>query len=229
MIAILFADLLRRRFFSGMIASILLTVVANAAEVPTTSDWPTVGGDPGGMRHSALADINRSNVHRLKVAWTYRHGDYRSGWPQSDQKGTAFEATPLMVNDRLIFSTPFNRVIALNPETGKPLWTFDPKIDRSRRYANKYVSRGVAYWHDATATGPCASRILLGTLDARLIALDAATGMQLWRSKLPADAMATAMSYQANGRQFVVVAAGGHYMFAQRPKSDTLVGFALAE
>lgn len=177
MIAILFADLLRRRFFSGMIASILLTVVANAAEVPTTSDWPTVGGDPGGMRHSALADINRSNVHRLKVAWTYRHGDYRSGWPQSDQKGTAFEATPLMVNDRLIFSTPFNRVIALNPETGKPLWTFDPKIDRSRRYANKYVSRGVAYWHDATATGPCASRILLGTLDARLIALDAATGM----------------------------------------------------
>lgn len=144
------------------------------ANEPT--DWPTVGGDAGGMRYSPLADINRSNVRRLKVAWTYRHGDYRSGWPERDFKGTAFEASPIVVDGRLIFSTPFNRVIALDPQTGRELWAFDPKIDRARRYANKYVSRGVAYWRDTTAHGHCAARVFMGTLDARLIALDAATG-----------------------------------------------------
>ena len=70
---------------------------------------------------------------------------------------------------------------------------------------------------------------IASTMDRSFRAFDAASGAQLWRAKLPADAMATAMSYQAKGRQFVVVAAGGHYMFAQRPKSDTLVGFALAD
>ncbi len=154
----------------------LVSLAQAAASDDAPVDWPVVGGDAGGMRYSSLTDINRGNVQRLKLAWTYRHGDYRSGWPQSDLKGTAFQATPLMIDGRLIFSTPFNRLIALDPETGKELWVFDPKIDRSRRYANKYVSRGVAYWHDTKANGLCAARVFLGTLDARLIALDAATG-----------------------------------------------------
>ena len=156
---------------------IVVSVVdAIASEPITANEWPTVGGDPGGMRYSALADINRDNVHRLKVVWTYRHGDYRSGWPEGEFKGTAFEATPILVEGLLIFSTPFNRVIALDPETGKERWVFDPRIDRNRRYANKFVSRGVAYWRDASTTGHCSSRIFLGTLDARLISLDARTG-----------------------------------------------------
>ncbi|MBI3247837.1 MAG: pyrroloquinoline quinone-dependent dehydrogenase [Deltaproteobacteria bacterium] len=145
------------------------------AASPLIADWPVTGGDPGDMRYSPLAEIDRTNVARLQVAWTYRHGDYRSGWPDPF-KGTAFQATPLVVDNRLIFSTPYNRVIALAPETGKELWTFDPQIDTSRRFANLMVNRGVAYWKDPAAPGPCASRIFLGTLDARLLALDAATG-----------------------------------------------------
>lgn len=157
-----------------LFAALWAAAIAAARAAPT--EWTAVGGDAGGMRYSPLAEIDRGNVHRLKVAWIYRHGDFRSGWPESPLKGTAFQATPLMVDGRLIFSTPFNRVIALDPETGKELWVFDPKIDRSRRYPNKYVSRGVGYWRDAKANGKCASRVFLGTLDARLIALDAASG-----------------------------------------------------
>ncbi len=159
----------------------LMLVLHGAAQVAAlpSSDWPVTGGDPGGMRYSPLADINRTNVAQLQVAWTYRHGDYRSGWPDPF-KGTAFESTPIVVEGRLIFTTPYNRVIALAADTGKELWTFDPQIDKGRRFANLMVNRGVAYWKDPAAQGPCASRVFLGTLDARLVALDAKTGTLRW-------------------------------------------------
>ena len=142
------------------------------------NDWPVTGSDAGGTRYSTLHDIDRTTVSRLKVAWIYRHGDYRSGgiFPDRVAKGSAFEATPIVVERRLVFSTPFNRVIALDPETGKELWTFDPKIDKSRRFANMMINRGVAYWHDPSPSGACASRVFIATLDARLIALDLADG-----------------------------------------------------
>jgi len=143
------------------------------------SDWPVTGGDSGGMRYSELRQIDRSNVARLRIAWTYRHGDFKSGgiFPDRVTKGTAFEATPIVVENRLLFSTPFNRVIALDPDTGAELWTFDPKIDKHRRYGNMMINRGVAYWRrDDAAAGACASRLFLATLDARLVALDLADG-----------------------------------------------------
>jgi quinoprotein glucose dehydrogenase len=110
--------------------------------------------------------------------WTYRPGAVDGGglMPDSVTTGTAFEATPLVGAGRLIFSTPFNRVIALDPESGRELWTFDPQIDRSRRAANMFINRGVAYWRGPDSNAACARRVFLGTLDARLIAIDAATG-----------------------------------------------------
>ncbi len=125
----------------------------------------------------SVGDINRDNVKRLKVAWTYRHGDVRDpSGPDRPLRGTAFEATPILVEGRLIFTTPFNRVIALDPETGAELWTFDPKRDKGRRFGNMMINRGAAYWRDSNANGACASRVFFGTLDARLIALDVKTG-----------------------------------------------------
>ena len=150
---------------------------ARSSEVSTSGEWPVPAGDAGAQRYSPLTDINRRNVSQLKIAWTYRHGDYRSGWPDPF-KGTAFEASPIVVDNRLVFSTPFNRVIALDPETGRELWLFDPKIDKSRRFANLMVNRGVAFWRDGDRVGDCAKRVFLATLDARLIALDFATGQR---------------------------------------------------
>ena len=144
---------------------------------PATADWPVTEGAPGGGRFSPLADIRRENVASLRVAWRYRHGDFFEGaFPLRVNRGSAFESTPIVVDGRLFFTTPRNRVIALDPEDGRELWTFDPKLDRRAAYANMWINRGVAYWRDASAEGPCSARVLLATLDARLVALDAASG-----------------------------------------------------
>src|ERR1700746_1607369 len=78
-------------------------------------DWPVTGGDPGGMRYSPLREVDRSNVGDLEVAWTYRHGDYRSGWPDPFH-GTAFEATPIVVAGRPVLTTPSNRRVPPHTE-----------------------------------------------------------------------------------------------------------------
>jgi quinoprotein glucose dehydrogenase len=153
---------------------------------PAPSPWPTVEGDPGGSRYSPLAEIDRSNVGDLEIQWVYRHGDVTGSGRDYDPgrwfSSTAFEATPILVEGRLVFATPLSRVVALDPDTGAELWTFDPELAGARdllrgRYAPMMINRGVAWWPGSGAEqGPCSSRIFLAALDARLIALDAATG-----------------------------------------------------
>jgi quinoprotein glucose dehydrogenase len=168
----------RAAFRFGVVLLLLCSALDAAAEPPATADWPVTGGNDGGARYSPLADIDRTNVAELRPVWTYHHGDfYDGGWlPDYVNKGTAMETTPIVVDGRLIFTTPMNRVIALDPETGAELWTFDPKIDTERRFANMIINRGVAYWRGDREAG---ARVFLGTLDARLIALDAATGRRV--------------------------------------------------
>jgi quinoprotein glucose dehydrogenase len=137
-------------------------------------EWPAYGNDPGGTRYAPLAQIDRANVAGLRVAWTYRTGEQR-GAPAYGH--TAFEATPLMVDGTLYLSTPYSRVIALDAETGAERWAWDPGVDRARRLAI-VTSRGVSTWLDSAAASqaPCRRRIFVATIDARLIALDAAGG-----------------------------------------------------
>jgi membrane-bound PQQ-dependent dehydrogenase (glucose/quinate/shikimate family) len=140
------------------------------------SDWPNYGNDPGGMRHSSVTQINRENVSKLKVAWVYHTGDISDG--HDGRKRSGFETTPLLVDRTLYLTTPFNRVIALEPGTGKQIWAYDPKIDQSLDYGDGLINRGVATWLDPlrSATTICKRRIFEATADARLIALDAVTG-----------------------------------------------------
>jgi len=144
------------------------------AQDPLVGEWPTYGNDPGGTRYSPLNGITRESVANLRVAWIYRTGEAHDARPPGH---IAFEATPLMVDGTLFLSTPYDRVIALDPETGKERWTFDPNVDRRRRLA-LVTSRGVSTWLDAEADAgrACRRRIFIGTIDARLVALDAATG-----------------------------------------------------
>jgi quinoprotein glucose dehydrogenase len=131
-------------------------------------EWPYYGNDSGGQRYSPLKQIDKTNVSKLKVAWTYQTGDMSDGNEYPSR--SAFECTPLVIDGVLYLSTPFARVIALDAETGKEIWTFDPKLNRDRRY-NLFINRGVAYW-----AGEKDKRVFLGTLDGRLFALDARTG-----------------------------------------------------
>ena len=156
----------------------LLTTAATAtlAQSPDASDWGYYGGDAFGQHYSSLAEINRQNVSHLQVAWTYRTGELGAGFARAGN--LSFEATPLLAFGSLILETPTNIVIALEPETGRERWRYDPHIDRSRHYGET-SSRGVSVWEESDAkrqAAPCAHRIFTGTLDARLIALDAQTG-----------------------------------------------------
>lgn len=139
-------------------------------------DWAYYGHDAGGMRYSPSAQINRENIASLKVAWTFHTGDISDG--KGRRKRSGFESTPLMVDGTLYLTTPFNRVIALNPATGVQLWAYDPKIDLDADYGDGLVNRGVATWLDSArpARQPCQRRIFEATQDARLVSIDAATG-----------------------------------------------------
>jgi quinoprotein glucose dehydrogenase len=131
-------------------------------------DWPNYGRDPGGQRFSPLTAINRANVAKLEVAWTFRTGD---AYTPARSRPTAHEATPLYIDGVLYLSTPLGRVIALDPVTGRERWAFDGKAPRDMGYGD-FASRGVSSW---TSRGG-ERRILVATIDARLIALDAKTG-----------------------------------------------------
>jgi quinoprotein glucose dehydrogenase len=163
-----------------LFGAILLVACAgartNSADATAAGDWPAYGRDPGGARFSPLNEINTSNVAGLHEVWRYRTGDISDGslYPRK----STFESTPILFEGTLYLSTPFNRVIALDPETGAERWTFDPKIDRTIRYAEAFASRGVSAWSDPNASEgtSCARRIFLPTIDARLFAIDAATG-----------------------------------------------------
>jgi quinoprotein glucose dehydrogenase len=162
----------------GLLCGLFFLGLVSLARAQSISDsgWPTYANDAGGTRYSPLQQINRTNAEQLRVAWTYRTGALPHDPEELDHKA-AFEATPILVYGRLFLSTPYDHVIALNPETGAKIWEFDPKPELPYG-ASEVTSRGVSAWRDPSAKAgrPCGLRIYIGTLDARLIALDGETG-----------------------------------------------------
>jgi len=158
-----------------LLALAVLAAARAPAQSPEASDWGYYGGDMFGQRFSSLDQINRGNVARLTVAWTYHTGELGAGYAQA--RRLTFEATPVLAFGKLYLETGTNIVIALDPETGREQWRFDPRVDRTVRYAES-SARGVSVWAstDPRWSGPCARRVFTGTLDARLLALDADTG-----------------------------------------------------
>ncbi len=169
----------------GRWQALLLPCMALAAAVSAEEvgqGWPSYGGDAGGTRYSRAKQITRDNVGTLRKAWEYRTGDVSDG--KGAISATSFQATPILFEDTLYLCSPFNRVIALDPRTGTPRWTFDPKVEIRKDNQTRKTDggalrcRGVAAWSDgeASAGAPCARRIFEGVIDGRLIALDARTG-----------------------------------------------------
>jgi len=144
------------------------------------ADWPAYGGTYSARRYSPLTQINTDNVRRLERAWTFRTGDLpETRW--------GAETTPLKIGDTLYLCTARSRLIALDAATGRERWRFDPRVsDDNIPYTA--ACRGVAYYELPPASTPpdpqapiapapeCRTRIIAGTLDGRLIAVDARTG-----------------------------------------------------
>lgn len=149
-------------------------------------DWQSYGRSAFGDRYSPLTQITPDNAYLLAPAWTFRTGDLPG---PHDPQDTAAENTPLKANGMLYLCTPHSQVIALDPDSGKEIWRFDPKISPQNSASFKgwahMTCRGVAY-HDTGAYGPekalkgvvntCPKRIFVPTADARLIALNADNG-----------------------------------------------------
>ncbi len=137
--------------------------------------WSHYGNDQGGSRYSPAGQINRDNLDRLAPVWTFRTGETGEGYESGGKHG--FQATPILHKGTLFFSTAFNRVFAIDAGNGHERWRFNAGIDPKRGYS-EVANRGVALWTDDEA-GPqdaCRTRIFVGTLDARLISLDADNG-----------------------------------------------------
>lgn len=146
---------------------------AESTERRQTSDWPEYGGGQG-QRFADVDQITAANVDQLQAAWIYRTGDQSDGDSAAIPSGSAFEVTPVLVEGALVFCTPFNRVIALDPLTGGELWRFDPEVDLRGDYGNQLVCRGVSQWIDPLPDlrSACRSRIFTNTNDGYLLALD---------------------------------------------------------
>lgn len=141
------------------------------ADPPAQTGWGHYGGDAGGARWSSLDEIDRDTVGSLERAWSFSTGDMDKRPPKALARMAA-EATPVLADGRLVFCTPFNEVIALEPGSGTLIWRYDPQIDLDQRPANQFVCRGVAVWHDESGAG----RVFMGTNDGRLIALSLEDG-----------------------------------------------------
>src|SRR6202040_2748668 len=134
--------------------------IANAEHDP--ADWPSYGRTYSEQRFSPLAQITPDNARKLGLAW---YGDLDTNRGQ--------EATPLVIDGVMYFSTAWSLVKAYDAKTGKLLWSYDPEVPKELGIKGccDVVSRGVAAWH---------GKIFLGAFDGRLIALDANTGKPVW-------------------------------------------------
>jgi quinoprotein glucose dehydrogenase len=182
----------RARREAGALVVLVAAALTAATATAQQADWPTYGHDAGGQRFSPLNQINTSNVAQLKDAWTYHmrpaslatttapapsaaetaQRAAESAAPVFRRRGAgsrfnASQTTPLVINGVMYISTPYQRVVALDAATGKELWVYTVPG------ATQPSQRGVEYWPGDRQTAP---RIVFGTRDGKLIALDASTG-----------------------------------------------------
>jgi len=139
--------------------------------------WPTYGGDPGGLRFSTSSQITRTNAGQLHTVWTFHTHAVDTAAERVQMP--SFEATPVLSGDTLYLTSPFDVLFALDARTGAERWHYDPKLAPLTPYG-LVTSRGVALWPLGEVVQPnapaCSHRVFWGTLDARLLAVDAANG-----------------------------------------------------
>src|SRR6478735_215090 len=158
----------RRAWF---LAVLVVASLAAAKELPSRQvEWLFYGGDPGGMKYSALTDVNAANVQRLQLAWQWKHWET----PLEEYKTAPgfFESTPLMIDGVLYVTTPYNSIAAVDAETGKELWRFDGEAYKLGQVlsGSGWKLRGTAFWRENGRLF-----IFLNSRN-RLFALDARTG-----------------------------------------------------
>jgi quinoprotein glucose dehydrogenase len=154
---------------------IFVSVIASALWSPSLAqqEWPATGGDAGGMRYSGLTTINRTNVHRLQLAWTWKVGESSIRTVSGEEVvPSRFETTPVMVDNKLYLSTPLQRVVALDAATGRSIWAFNPQA-----FSQSPAPKNPRTVHRGVAVGVVGGqRVVFMNTRWRLLALSADTG-----------------------------------------------------
>jgi quinoprotein glucose dehydrogenase len=165
------------RLHGVLVCFALILLVQGTQTIAKAQGWPTYGGDAGGMRFSSANQITRDSIKDLHPVWSFH--THALDVQRVGSKNASFETTPVLLGRTLYLTSPFDSVFALNAATGRELWHHDPQI-KLKNDSFIVTSRGVALWpmsaSAAETTHSCATRVFLGTIDARLLALDAATG-----------------------------------------------------
>ena len=156
-------------FWSACVAGCVILVACRSSNFSSSTtgagdsaDWSMHGRSYDEQRFSPLKQINAENVGKLGLVWSHEFGTNRG-----------LEATPLVVNGVIYTTADWSVVYAMDARTGQVLWTFDPKVPRgrARMICCDVVNRGVALYN---------GKVYVGTLDGRLIALDAKSGAPVW-------------------------------------------------
>lgn len=157
---------------------ILATALILGSTLPAMAqqaDWTSFHGNEMGQKFSRSVQITPENVGQLEKVWEVHTGDVSNG--KGDIPGSVWSATPIVANDTIYIGTPFYRVIAVEPDTGKVKWTYDPKTELKALTQPELKNRGVTYWAASDgSTGPCSKRVYIGTMSGQIHALDADTG-----------------------------------------------------
>lgn len=153
---------------------ILVTMLLAACAQPQVkhSEWPSYGRDYTNQRYSPLQQINRDNVAKLAPRWQFNSG-----------VNATFQATPIVVDGVMYLSLPYNHVVALDARDGHQLWRYEHPRRKDYKMCCGPANRGVAV---------SAGKVFIGTVDARLVALDAKSGKVLWDIDVAADGSGTA-------------------------------------
>ena len=173
----------RRRHAPRLAATALRIVLLASATLlaGTAQAWLYSGGDAGGTRYSNLQQINRDNVGRMELAWTARSGEHQL-LPAAAYADSNMQSTPILLpaaaGQHLVVCSANNYLVALDPETGEQRWRYDPRVPLVKRGITYKCRGNAAYWEDANATADaaCKHRLFMGTLDRRLVAVDARNG-----------------------------------------------------
>lgn len=144
--------------------------------VPGTPTWDSFHGQLNAQKYSPLTQITADNVNKLTKVWEFHTGDVSDG--KGDTPATVWSATPIFANDTLYICTPFDRLIALDPGTGKEKWHYDTKSSRKALTQPVLKNRGVSYWQakNPVKGEACQKMVYMGTVDGKLFALDADSG-----------------------------------------------------
>ncbi len=221
---------------AALVALIAVTALPRAQPGRIVGEWPSYGGTNWSQKYSPLDQITRGNFSSLRVAWTWKSPDVEllptlPPYPEMPLNANGLKGTPLVVKGVMYMSTGLGQMAAIDPATGRTKWLYNPETYKDGAQADVlgWQSKGVAYWTD----GRSDERILMGTLDGYLIALDAKSGRPIPTFGVNGKADLTKEIPRATRKTLHLIDGEQHYISVDSPpvvvRNTVIVGSSMSD